>query len=163
MSNVDNAPSYTVVSGPQMINYGEKFPILEVRDSNWLLLSLRRFSFSCSLSFCTHIHTQICKSTGIKENVPLKLWYLHFQSLVKATTPLFGQLLDSEWFLKDWMMEIEMQNQFFKVLKCTIFVIIVFSFNMHACPEPSQWNDIAKFMVPVLRIQQCYDNFQALY
>ena len=34
MSNVGNAPSYTVVSGPQMINYGEKFPILEVRDSN---------------------------------------------------------------------------------------------------------------------------------
>ena len=35
-------------------------------------------------------------------------------------------------------MEIEMQNQVFKVLKCIIVVIIVFSFIMHACPEPSQ-------------------------
>ena len=47
-------------------------------------------------SLTLHTHTQTCKSTGIKESVPLKLWYLHFQSLVKATTLLYGQLLDSE-------------------------------------------------------------------
>ena len=124
-----------------------------LRSERFQLMDLRRLSFSCSLSLCIHTHTQTCKSTGIKESVPLKLWYLNFQSSVKATTLLYGQLLDSEWFLKDWMMEIEMQNQVFKVLKCIIVVIIVFSFIMHACPEPSQWNDIAKFMVPVLLIQ----------
>lgn len=59
-----------------------------------------------------------------------------------------------------------MLNQFLSVLKCIIFVITVETmFSVLSCMlvlSPAKCDDVTKIMLPVVLIQECYDNIQVL-